>query len=86
MIQTDGMRPIVEAVDREMCRLRARTAPADADAAALLSSWDALVDYLALGPAPETRACPFCGSEGMRGATRCGVCWKKLDPPRRARG
>ena len=32
------------------------------------------------GPAPELRACPFCGSVGMRAATRCGTCWKKLGP------
>lgn len=80
MIQTDGMRPVVEAVDREMCRLRDRALASDADAAALLSSWDALVTFLALGPAPELRPCPHCGGLGMRAATRCGVCWRKLVP------
>lgn len=40
-----------------------------------------LVEYLALGPPPELQACPFCASVGMRAATRCGTCWRKLDPP-----
>jgi hypothetical protein len=78
MTPTDGLRPIVENVDREMSRLLARP---DSDATALLASWAELIEYLALGPAPELRACPFCGSVGMRAATRCGTCWKKLDPP-----
>jgi hypothetical protein len=77
MTRTDGLRLIVESVDREMSRLRARP---DSDASALLASWAELIDYLALGPAPELRACPFCGSVGMRAATRCGTCWKKLGP------
>lgn len=78
MIQTDGLRPIVEAVDREMSRLRGRAHASDVDAAALLSSWERLVAFLALGPAPELEPCPFCGNVGMRAATRCGVCWSKL--------
>lgn len=81
MIQTDELRPIVEAVDREMSLLRARAIASGADATALLSSWEALVDFLALGAAPELRSCPFCGSVGMRAATRCGVCWRELVPP-----
>ncbi len=79
MIQSDGLRPIVEAVAREMSRLRERALASDVDAAALFSSWDRLVAFLALGPAPELKACPFCGSEGMRAATRCGVCWSDFD-------
>lgn len=79
MIQTDGLRPVVEAVDREMSRLRERALASDADAAALLSSWDRLVAFLALGPTPELAPCPFCGSVGMRAATRCGVCWSEFD-------
>jgi hypothetical protein len=78
MTPTDGLRPIVENVDREMSRLLARP---DADTSALLASWAELVEYLALGPAPERRACPFCGSVGMRAATWCGTCWRKLVPP-----
>ena len=76
---TDGLRPIVEAMDREMSRLSARGGT-PGDDTALLSSWAALVEFLALGPPPELRACPFCGSVGMRAATRCGVCWRKLAP------
>jgi hypothetical protein len=80
MTRTDGLRPIVEALDREMSRVVARSGRTGADETELLSSWAALVDFLALGPAPELRSCPFCGSVGMRAATRCGACWRKLDP------
>jgi len=38
-----------------------------------------LVDQLALGPEPETRACPKCGSIGMRAANRCSNCWTALE-------
>jgi hypothetical protein len=78
MTPTGGLRPIVENVDREMSRLLARP---DADTSALLASWAQLIEYLALGSAPELRACPFCGSVGMRDAPRCGTCWRKLSPP-----
>lgn len=80
---TDGLRPIVEALDREMALLHARDARGEvtgADTAALLSAWARLVEFLALGPPPELRACPFCGAVDMRAATRCGRCWAKLDP------
>ncbi|ACG71622.1 hypothetical protein AnaeK_0380 [Anaeromyxobacter sp. K] len=80
MIRSDGLRPIVEAVDRGLSRLHARGG-APGDDAALFSAWAELVAFLALGPAPELRACPFCGSVGMRAATRCGACWSKLGPP-----
>ncbi len=78
---TDGLRPIVEALDREMALLHARGEVTGGDTAALLSSWAKLVEFLALGPPPELRACPFCGGVGMRAATRCGRCWSKLDSP-----
>jgi hypothetical protein len=77
MVRTNGLRRIVENLDREMSRLLARPG---ADTTALLSSWAELVEFLALGPPPELRECPFCGSRGMRAATRCGTCWKKLAP------
>ncbi len=85
MTSTDGLRPIVEALDREMTRLAARVGAADAEAAGLLSAWARLVEFLALGPAPDLRVCPFCGGIGMRAATRCGTCWRRLDPPAPAR-
>ena len=47
----------------------------------LLTSWNDLVDQLALGPAPELRECPVCKHVGMRAATRCGYCWTRLTPP-----
>jgi hypothetical protein len=81
MVRSDGLRPIVEALDREMSRHRARAGTTgEGDDTALLSSWAALVEFLALGPAPELRSCPFCGSVGMLAATRCGACWRKLVP------
>ncbi|BDG04751.1 hypothetical protein [Anaeromyxobacter oryzae] len=80
MMQTDGLRPIVEALDREMSRLLARPDSTGADTTALLSSWAELIEFLGLGPPPELRSCPFCGSVGMRAATRCGTCWRKLEP------
>jgi hypothetical protein len=80
MMPTDGLRPIVEALDREMARFHARGGVTGADTTALLSSWARLVELLALGPPPELRACPFCGGVGMRTATRCGSCWRRLEP------
>ena len=80
MTRTDGLRPIVEALDREMSRVVARSGTTGVEETALLSSWAALVEFLALGPAPELRSCPFCGSVGMSAATRCGACWRKLEP------
>jgi hypothetical protein len=46
----------------------------------LRSAWVVLLDILALGPPPELRACPVCGRNGMRAATRCGYCWTPLAP------
>jgi len=80
-MRTDGLRPIVEALDREMSRLLAQGNVPDADTTALLSSWAELVQFLALGPPPELQACPSCGTVGMRAATVCGTCWRKLVPP-----
>ena len=80
LMRTDGLRPIVEALDREMSRVLACSGTTGVDETALLSSWAALVEFLALGPAREQRACPLCGSVGMRAATRCGACWRKLEP------
>jgi hypothetical protein len=78
MMPTDGLRPIVESVDREMARLLVRP---DSDTGALLAAWARLIDYLALGPALAIGRCPFCGSVSARAATRCGTCWAKLVPP-----
>lgn len=85
-MRTDGLRPIIETLDREMTRIAARSAAAGAaadDDRALLASWAELVEYLALGPPPELRTCPSCGATGMRAATVCGACWAKLVPPPR---
>jgi hypothetical protein len=79
-MRTDGLRPIIEALDVEMSRLAARSGGA-AESKALLASWAELVEYLALGPPPELRTCPSCGAVGMRAATMCGNCWAPLVPP-----
>jgi hypothetical protein len=81
MTRTNGLRPIVEALDREMSRLLARPDLASADTTELLSSWAELIEFLALEPPRELRACPYCGSVGVRGATLCGSCWRKLEAP-----
>jgi hypothetical protein len=72
----DAVRAAVDAVSREVALV-----PGAAGDGGLRSSWGRLVDLLALGPPPEQRACPHCGSMGMRAATRCGSCWEKLVPP-----
>lgn len=80
-MRTEGLRPIVEALDRAMSRFDARASDdAYADTSELLASWAKLVEFLELGPPPELRACPSCGRDGMRAATRCGYCWRKLEP------
>ena len=79
-MRTDGLRPIVEAVEREMSRLAEHPETA-LRARALLASWAELVEHLALGPAPDVRTCPACGATGMRLATVCGHCWGRLVPP-----
>jgi hypothetical protein len=82
----DGLRVFVDAVARDVARV-SQSAPApDAPSVARLAvSWGRLVEFLALGPAPELRDCPHCGAVGMRAATRCGYCWNKLVPPASAR-
>jgi hypothetical protein len=83
MVQ-DGLRTFVEGVERDVALVSRNALPQDAAGVAqLVTSWGKLVDFLALGPAPELRACPHCGAVGMRAATLCGYCWKKLVPPER---
>lgn len=78
---TSAVREAVEAVDREVARLAGHTSVEDAPALdRLRASWGRLVDLLALGPAPERRACPHCGGVGMLDATLCGRCWTELAP------
>ncbi|MBS1108835.1 MAG: hypothetical protein H6Q88_827 [Anaeromyxobacteraceae bacterium] len=82
MHSTDGIRAAVDTVGREVALLAERaTASNGKDLDALRASWAALVNELALGPAPEYRKCPHCGGIGMRAATLCSTCWKKLVPP-----
>ncbi len=77
----DGLRGFVEGVEHEVALLsKSASAEDSASVARLVRSWGRLVDFLALGPAPELRACPYCGNVGMRAAKLCGHCWKKLEP------
>jgi hypothetical protein len=72
--------------DKSHARLRELTAAVDTELAAgnpstnLRTSWGELVALLALGSAPELRACPNCGELAMRAATRCSRCWSSLTP------
>jgi hypothetical protein len=80
----DGLRSFVEGVEQDVALLsKSASAQDSASVARLAGSWGRLVDFLALGPAPELRACPHCGAVGMRAATLCGSCWRKLVPPAR---
>ena len=69
-----NVRAAVEQVERQIAAL-------PASSAVLQGAWAQLVLALALGPARATRKCPSCGNTGMRDATLCGYCWKKLEPP-----
>ena len=69
-----NLRTAVEQVDREIAALPAPSSVLD-------DAWSQLAGALALGPAQATRKCSHCGNVGMRDATVCGYCWKKLVPP-----
>lgn len=68
------LRAVVAVIDQEL--VQAPPSPT------LHAAWDELVSVLALGPAPQTRACPACHGIGMRAASRCGHCWAALEPAR----
>jgi len=66
-----SLRAAAEQVDREIAAL-------PLPSSVLRGAWLQLVCELALGAARPTRKCPHCGNVGMRDATLCGYCWKKL--------
>jgi hypothetical protein len=76
----DGLRAFVDGVQRDIGKLQRSSPQQSPGVAGVVESWGRLVDFLALGPAPELRECPHCGAAGMREATRCGYCWGKLVP------
>ena len=80
--ERERLRELVAAVDHELSILSGRVMGEDPakGQSRLSSSWAALVERLALGPAPELRRCPVCARFGQRDATRCGYCWTKLSP------
>ena len=60
--QNARLRPVVASIDREMSRPAHGTTSEVRDVIAeLLVSWTKLVELMALGAAPELRACPICG-------------------------
>ena len=69
-----SLRASVEQVDRAIAAL-------PVPSSVLNGAWSQLVTLLAVGPAAATRDCPHCGNSGMRNATLCGYCWRKLVPP-----
>ena len=69
-----NLRSAVDQVDREIAAL-------PLPSSVLRGAWSQLVGALALEPARPTRKCPYCGKVGMRDATLCGYCWKKLVQP-----
>lgn len=73
------LRTLVTAVQAEVTRATNPESTA-ADKQALTRAWGTLVQHLALGPAPDTSACPHCGRVIMRAATVCGYCWSRLSP------
>jgi hypothetical protein len=77
------LRAIVASVEGEISRLSGPVKPEDGKIPpdGLRTSWDKLVDQLALGPEPAVRECPVCKHIGMRTATVCGYCWTTLPPP-----
>jgi hypothetical protein len=75
------LRAIVANVDLEIARLREHDHEPSGTPNSLSTAWSELVRALALGPEPDMTECPFCARPGMRYATRCWYCWKKLTPP-----
>jgi hypothetical protein len=75
------LRSVVTAVDGEISQLaQVRTGEPSVTTDRLKEKWKELIGLLALGPEPEYRECPFCHNVGMRFASQCGFCWKKLPP------
>jgi len=67
-----SLRKLVDVVEREL--------EASKPTPELAGAWAQVVKVLSLGPAPDLRDCPHCGSPGMRAASRCGRCWSSLVP------
>ena len=68
------LRRLVEANEHELAGSTEAASPT------LRALWTDLLAALALGPAPELRACPACSQLGMRAASRCGHCWIAIVP------
>jgi hypothetical protein len=75
------LRLLLGDIDREIAAVFGPAAPeAGLASATLRASWARLTGVLALGPAPELRACPVCHRDCRRAATLCGRCWTRLPP------
>jgi hypothetical protein len=66
------LRATLTEIERELTQLE------PAATSTLREAFAHLVVQLALGPEPEMRLCPVCGSACRRAATRCGYCWASL--------
>jgi hypothetical protein len=77
------LRTLVASVEGEIARLPGPVTTEDGKSPpnGLRTSWDKLVEQLALGPEPDVRECPQCHHIGMRAANVCGYCWTALTPP-----
>lgn len=76
------LRILVSAVAANLGRVESEPSDRREQAVADLKvSWNTLVDTLALGPEPPTRACPRCKGIIMRDALRCVHCWEKSVAP-----
>lgn len=74
-----ALRPVVAELERQLLQLNAQSGiQGYAEVSAQLAlSWRRLVTLIALGEPPELRACPHCGYQINRAATRCIQCWKQ---------
>lgn len=72
------LRAAVAAVERAITSLPVG-ANEDIEGTQLRKAWQDLVVRMDIGPAPETRECPFCKHTVMKLATRCGYCWHSLE-------
>lgn len=76
------IRKLIADVEGDVSKIEALgSADVSARANELRASWAALVENLAVGPAPATRACPSCKRLIVRDATRCIHCWAQSTRP-----
>lgn len=80
-VERSRLRSILSALGAEVHRVEALSERAGLGPTALVLHYEALSKLLQLGPEPEVRTCPVCGTVGMKYAKVCGNCWTLLTPP-----